>query len=113
MMTDSEKFPLVHEEEGNPYIFRRPSNSIQECVVQELSDIRSIFQRGAVGRVEGRRDLAVAVEEAFAKGTVDLKGKPTLVEYGFNAQSKKITVSNGCWVWTATATAASTSTTFS
>ncbi|MGH9874124.1 MAG: TlpA family protein disulfide reductase, partial [Pyrinomonadaceae bacterium] len=39
--------------------------------------------------------LLLQSKGAFAKGTVDIKGKPTLVEYGFNAQSKKITVSNG------------------
>jgi thiol-disulfide isomerase/thioredoxin len=39
--------------------------------------------------------LLLQSKEAFAKGKVDLKGNPTLVEYGFNAQSKKITVSNG------------------
>ena len=49
-----------------------------------------------MGRAEGRRDFADARRrKRFAKDGLDLKGKPTLVEYGFNAQSKKVTLGNG------------------
>src|SRR5262249_39914881 len=45
---------------------------------------------------EGER-LVEQSTEAFAKGIVDIKGHKTLVQYGFNAKSKKINPTNG-WV---------------
>ncbi|HET6862693.1 MAG TPA: redoxin domain-containing protein, partial [Pyrinomonadaceae bacterium] len=39
--------------------------------------------------------LLMQSREAFALGKVDISGKKTLVEYGFNPSSKKISVNNG------------------
>jgi len=39
--------------------------------------------------------LLLQSKQVFAKGTVDIGGQKTLVEYGFNAQTKKISTSNG------------------
>jgi peroxiredoxin len=40
-------------------------------------------------------NLLLQSKDAFAMGRVDIDGKKTLVEYGFNPQSKKISVSSG------------------
>jgi thiol-disulfide isomerase/thioredoxin len=95
-MSDSEKIPLVNDEAGRPYIyqvtiqlpFKNPLFKTYPILVQYFKGVRwEELQEGET--------LLLQSKEAFARGTVDLKGKPTLVEYGFNAQSKKITVSNG------------------
>src|SRR4029453_9553910 len=39
--------------------------------------------------------LLMQSKDAYAKGNVDINGQKTLVQYGFNPQSKKISVSNG------------------
>jgi thiol-disulfide isomerase/thioredoxin len=40
-------------------------------------------------------NLLLQSKAAFAQGSVEVEGKKTLVEYGFNPQSKKISVNNG------------------
>ena len=95
-MTDSEKFSLGHDEEGNPYIFQ---TTIELPFKNALFKSYPIFVQYFKGieweELKEGETLLLQSKEAFAKGKVDLKGKPTLVEYGFNAQSKKITVSKG------------------
>jgi hypothetical protein len=95
-MADSEKFPLVHDEEDNSYIFQ---TTIELPFKNALFKTYPIFVQYFKGvqwdELKEGETLLLQSKEAFAKGKVDLKGKPTLVEYGFNAQAKKITVSNG------------------
>jgi peroxiredoxin len=95
-IADHEKFPLSHEEDGSPYIFQA---TIELPFKNALFKSYPIFLQYYKGvewdELKEGETLLLQSKEAFAKGKVDLKGKPTLVEYGFNAQSKKITVSNG------------------
>jgi thiol-disulfide isomerase/thioredoxin len=95
-MADSEKFPFGHDEEGNPYIFQA---IIELPFKNPLFKSYPIFVQYFKGvqwdEMKEGETLLLQSKEAFAKGKVDLKGKPTLVEYGLNAQSKKITISNG------------------
>ena len=96
MMADSEKFPLVHEEQGNPYIFQTTIElPFKNALFKSYPIFVQYFKGVQWDELKEGETLLLQSKEAFAKGTVDLKGKPTLVEYGFNAQSKKITVSNG------------------
>lgn len=95
-MADSEKFTFEHDAEGNPYIFQA---TIELPFKNTLFKSYPIFVQYFKGveweELKEGENLLLQSKEAFAKGKVDLKGKPTLVEYGFNAQAKKITVSNG------------------
>ena len=95
-MTQSEKFPLVKDEEDNPYILQA---TIELPFKNPLFKTYPIFVQYFKGvqwdELKEGETLLLQSKEAFAKGKVDLKGTPTLVEYGFNAQSRKITVSNG------------------
>lgn len=98
LMADSEKFALERADERNPYKlqvtlqlpFKNPLFKSFPIQVQYFKNVEWDELK------EGER-LLLQTKEAFAKGTVDVQGKPVLVEYGFNAQSKKITVNNG-WV---------------
>lgn len=95
-MTDGEKFPLVHDEEGNSYIFQATIElPFKNPLFKSYPIVVQYFKGVEWEELKEGETLLLQSKEAFAKGKVDLKGKPTLVEYGFNAQSKKITVSNG------------------
>lgn len=95
-MADSEKFPFVHDEEGNPYIFQTTIElPFKNALFKSYPIFVQYFKGVEWDELKEGETLLLQSKEAFAKGKVDLKGKPTLVEYGFNAQSKKITVSNG------------------
>ena len=97
-LTDDEKLELKREQERNPYIlettvqlpFKNALFKSYPILVRFLKDVE--WEELKEGET-----LLLQSKEAFAKGTVDINGQKTLVEYGFNAQSKKITVNNG-WV---------------
>jgi peroxiredoxin len=95
-MSDSERIPLVHDEEGNPYIFQATiALPFKNALFTSYPIFVQYFKGVQWDELKEGETLLLQSKEAFARGHVDLKGKPTLVEYGFNAQSKKITVSNG------------------
>ncbi len=95
-MADSEKFPLVHDQEGNPYIFQATIElPFKNALFKTYPIFIQYFKGVQWDELKEGETLLLQSKEAFAKGKVDLKGNPTLVEYGFNAQSKKITLSNG------------------
>lgn len=96
IMADDEHFVLKESENDNPYIreatLKIPlKNTLFQSypiVVQYLKDVQ--WDEMA----EGER-MVLQSKEAFARGQVDIQGRKTLVEYSFNPQSKKISVSNG------------------
>ena len=95
-MADSEKFSLEHDEEGNPYIFQTTIElPFKNALFKSYPIFVQYYKDVQWDEMKEDEKLLLQSKEAFAKGKVDLKGKPTMVEYGFNAQSKKITLSNG------------------
>jgi len=95
-MAVSEEFPLVHDEEDNPYIFQVTIElPFKNALFKSFPIFIQYFKGVQWDELKEGETLLLQSKEAFAKGKVDLKGKLTLVEYGFNAQSRKITISNG------------------
>lgn len=95
-MAESEKFPLANDEEGSPYIYQVTIElPFKNALFRNYPILVQYFKGVMWDELQEGETLLLQSKEAFARGKVDLKGKPTLVEYGFNAQSKKITVSNG------------------
>jgi thiol-disulfide isomerase/thioredoxin len=95
-MADSEKFPLVRDEEDNPYVYQATIElPFKNALFKSYPIFIQYFKGVEWDELKEGETLLLQSKEAFAKGKVDLKGTPTLVEYGFNAQSKKITVSKG------------------
>jgi peroxiredoxin len=95
-MADSEKFAFDHGEDGNPYIFQATIElPFKNALFKSYPIFLQYFKGVEWEELKEGETLLLQSKQAFAKGKVDLKGKPTLVEYGFNAQAKKITVSNG------------------
>ncbi len=94
-MADSEKFELVRDEEDS-YIFQTTIElPFKNALFKSYPILLQYWKDVEWDELKEGETLLMQTKEAFAKGTVDLKGKPTLVEYGFNAQWKKVTLSNG------------------
>lgn len=94
-MSDNEKFALEKDEERS-YIrevtlqlpFKNPLFKTFPIVVQYWKNVQW-------DELKEGETLLLQSKQAFARGKVDVQGKPMLVEYGFNPQSKKISVNNG------------------
>ena len=94
-MSDYEKFALDKDEERS-YIrevtlqlpFKNPLFKTFPIVVQYWKNVQW-------DELKEGETLLLQSKQAFARGKVDVQGKPMLVEYGFNPQSKKISVNNG------------------
>jgi thiol-disulfide isomerase/thioredoxin len=96
VMADSERYEFKRDVENNPYTLevtlklpiKTPLFQSYPVVVQYYKNVRW----DELGEDER---LLLQSKEAFARGYVDIQGRKTLVQYGFNPQSKKISVSNG------------------
>lgn len=94
--TEDERFTLTRGEDSNPYILSATlklplNNSLFKTfpiVVQYFKNVRWS------GMQEGERTIK-QTKAAYATGSVTIAGKPTLVQYGFNAKSKKVSATNG------------------
>lgn len=98
VMSASERFELERGEDENPYIWQTtlrvaaPGTPFAHVpvFVQYLKGVRWDDMQ------EGERWVQQS-KTAYARGHVDIAGKRTLVQFGYNPKSKKITPVNG-WV---------------
>jgi thiol-disulfide isomerase/thioredoxin len=95
-MSDKERFELSRGEDNSPYIMQ---TTLQLPMANALFRTYPIFIEYFKDvqwdeLKEGER-LVMQSKIAFAKGKVEIGGKPTLVEYQLNAQTKKISLSKG------------------
>lgn len=98
LMADSEKIQLERAEENNPYKLEATLQlPFKNALFKSFPILVQYYKNVQWDELKEGERLLLQTKQAFAKGTVDIQGKPVLVEYGFNAQSKKITVNNG-WV---------------
>lgn len=95
-MTDDEKHELKREQERNPYILEATVELPFKNALFKSYPILVRFLKGVEWEeMKEGETLLLQSKQVFAKGTVDINGQKTLVEYGFNAQTKKISTSNG------------------
>jgi peroxiredoxin len=94
-MADSEKFQLVRDPDARYILETTIELPFKNALFKSYPVLVQYWENVQWDELKEGETLLLQTKEAFAKGTVDLKGKPTLVEYGFNAQSKKVTLSNG------------------
>lgn len=98
LMSSAERFELGRGEDDNPFVWEAvlkiPSPGTPFAAipvfVQYLKNVRWDDMQ------EGERWVSQS-KTAFARGFVDVAGKKTLVQYGYNPKSKKISAING-WV---------------
>jgi len=98
LLADGEKVQLERADERNPYKLEATLQlPFKNALFKTFPIVVQYYKGVQWDEMKEGETLLLQTKQAFAKGTVDIQGKPVLVEYGFNAQSKKITVSNG-WV---------------
>jgi len=96
VMADAERFSLKREDEENPYILQTTLKlPIKSALFQSYPVLVQYFKGVQWDEMGEDERLILQSKEAFARGEVDIAGRKTLVQYGFNPQSKKISVSNG------------------
>lgn len=96
LMSDTEKFALKSEEDGNPYILQTTLQlAFKNALFKSYPIFVQYFKNVQWDELKEGETLLLQSKAAFAKGIVDIQGKQTVVEYEFNAQSKKISVNNG------------------
>jgi thiol-disulfide isomerase/thioredoxin len=93
---EDEKFELKREEENNPYILEATLKVPSKGVLFQTFPIVVQYFKG-VQWEELKEDerLVLQSKQAFARGHVDIDGHKTMVGYAFNAQARKISVTNG------------------
>jgi peroxiredoxin len=93
-ITDNEKFKM--KEEDNPYIFSTNINVPFDSAFFKTFPVHVKYFKDVKfeDMTDGER-LVLQSSEAFAKGKVDIKGKQTVVLYGFEPGEKKINPNYG------------------
>ena len=95
-MSDAERFELEPGENGNPYELQATLQlPMKNALFKSFPIFIQFFKNVQWEELKEDERLVMQSKIAFAKGKVDIQGKPTLVEYQFNAQSKKISINNG------------------
>jgi len=96
MLDEKERFLFSREEANNPYVWQTTVNEpLKEGFFQSLPVfIQYLKSVRTTEMVEGER-LILESRSAFARGSVDIQGKNTIVQYEYNHRSKKISPSNG------------------
>ncbi|MDT4968874.1 MAG: hypothetical protein QOJ64_3611, partial [Acidobacteriota bacterium] len=98
VMSDTERFELTRGDEDNPYILETTLRiPIKSPLFQTYPILVKYFKNVQMDDMSEGERLVLQSKDAFATGQVDIQGRKTLVQYSFNPQSKKISVSNG-WV---------------
>jgi peroxiredoxin len=96
VMSENERFALKRGDDDNPYLWEATLSLPLQGVafpsypifVRYLKDVHWDKMK------EGERMLQQS-KTAFARGTVDIEGQKTLVQYVYNGQSKKINTMKG------------------
>jgi thiol-disulfide isomerase/thioredoxin len=94
-MSDNEKFALERDEDRSYIRQVTLQLPFKNALFRSFPIIVQYWENVQWDELKEGETLLLQSKEAFAKGKVDIQGKPMLVEYGFNPQSKKISVSNG------------------
>ena len=96
VIADAERFPMKPEEFGNPYILQTIVHlPFKNALFKNYPVVVQYYKNVTWDELKEGENLLLQSKAAFAQGSVEVEGKKTLVEYGFNPQSKKITVNNG------------------
>lgn len=95
VMTDNERFALKRSED-NPHIFEATIKlPLKNALFQSYPVFVQYYKNVRWEDMSEDQRLLLQSKDAFAKGYVDIAGRKTLVEYGFDQKAMKISVSNG------------------
>ncbi len=94
-MGDNERFPLERSEESSYILQTTVQLPFKNPLFRSFPIVLQYYKGVQWDELKEGETLVMQTKAALARGKVEIEGKPTLVNYGFNPQSKKITVSNG------------------
>lgn len=96
VMAASERFTLKRGEDDNPYILEATLKlPLKSALFQTYPVFVQYYKNVQWDEMNEGERLVLQSKEAFATGQVDIQGRKTLVQYSFNPQTKKISISNG------------------
>jgi thiol-disulfide isomerase/thioredoxin len=96
VMADGERFELKRGENDNPYVLEATLRiPIKSTLFQSYPVFVQYYKNVKWDEMGEDERLLLQSKEAFATGQVEIQGRKTLVQYGFNPQTKKVSVSNG------------------
>jgi thiol-disulfide isomerase/thioredoxin len=92
----SERFELEREDEDNPYILQATLKlPLKGATFTGYPVVVQYYREVQWDEMQEGERLILQTKAAYARGYVDLAGKKTLVQYGFNPQSRKVSPGNG------------------
>jgi thiol-disulfide isomerase/thioredoxin len=95
-IADTERFPMEPSPYGSPYILQTTVQlPFKNALFKNYPIVVQYYKNVQWDELKEGETLLLQSKAAFAQGFVEIEGTKTLVEYGFNAQSKKISVNNG------------------
>jgi peroxiredoxin len=95
-MDASERFALEREEEDNPYVLQTTLKlPLKGALFQTYPVVVQYYKNVQWDEMKEGERLVLQTKAAYARGHVDIQGKRTLVQYGFNPQTRKISATDG------------------
>lgn len=95
-LDEKERFTFSREEDDNPFILQTTVNEpLKEGMFQSFPLFVQYFKKVRTDEMKEGERLILESRTAFARGSVDIQGKKTLVQYDYNVRSKKISPTNG------------------
>jgi len=94
-MDENEMVPLKRGEDDNPYLLEAViKQPLKEGFFQNFPLFVQYFKGVRWDEMKEGERLIVQSNEAFARGTIEIEGKKTLVQYGYSPRAKKINPMN-------------------
>ena len=95
-LDEKERFPFSREEADNPYIWQTTVNEpLKEGLFKSFPLFVQYLKRVRTEEMKEGERLILESRTAFARGSVEIQGKQTLVQYDYNPRSKKISPTSG------------------
>lgn len=93
---ENEQFVFKQAEQNNPYIWETIVNEpLKEGMFQSFPLCVQYFKRVRISEMKEGERLVLESRAAFARGSVEIQGKKTLVQYDYNPRLKRITPTSG------------------
>jgi thiol-disulfide isomerase/thioredoxin len=91
-----ERYELQQGAEQNPYLLEATAQvTLKEGVFQSYPVFLHYFNKVKTEEMQEGERLVLQSSEAFARGYVDIAGKKTLVQYGYNPRTRKLSPTSG------------------
>jgi peroxiredoxin len=95
-LDDKESFAFSREEEDNPFIWQATvKQPLKEGIFQTFPLFVRYLKRVRTEEMKEGDRLIIESRSAFARGSVDVQGKKTVVQYDYNPRSRKISPTSG------------------